>query len=70
MFVARGNSSRRVVGARGPAQRIRDGGLLSRDASVSGQAAPTVAALSERGAALPVDDATQEALEALRNGAE
>jgi len=40
------------------------------NAPVSWQVGTTVAALSERGAALPVDDATAEALEALRNGAE
>jgi len=40
------------------------------DATVSWQVGTTVAALSERVEALPVDDATQEALEALRNGAE
>jgi hypothetical protein len=37
---------------------------------VSWQFGTTVAALSERVEALPVDDATQEALDALRNGAE
>jgi hypothetical protein len=44
--------------------------LQTPDAPVSWQAGTTVAALSERVAALPVDDATAEALEALRNGAE
>ena len=39
------------------------------DAPVSWQVGTTVAALAERVEALPVDDATQEALAALRNGA-
>ena len=38
------------------------------DAPVSWQAGTTVAALSKRVDALPVDDATLEALAALRNG--
>ena len=44
--------------------------LQTPDAPVSWQVGTTVAALSERVAALPVDEATAEALEALRNGAE
>ena len=44
--------------------------LQDPDAPVSWQFGTTVAALSERVEALPVDDATQEALDALRNGAE
>ncbi|MCS4188295.1 hypothetical protein [Salinibacter ruber] len=40
------------------------------DAPVSWQAGTTVAALSKRVDALPVDDATQEALDAMRNGAD
>jgi len=42
--------------------------LENPDAPVSWQVGTTVAALSERVDALPVDDATQEALAALRNG--
>jgi len=44
--------------------------LQDPDAPVSWQVGTTVAALSERVEALPVDDATQEALDALRNGTE
>ncbi len=44
--------------------------LQDPDAPVSWQAGTTVAALSGRVDALPVDDATEEALEALRNGTE
>jgi phosphoenolpyruvate carboxylase len=40
------------------------------EAPVSWKVGTTVAALSDRVDDLPVDDATQEALEALRNGAE
>ena len=44
--------------------------LQDPDAPVSWQFGTTVAALLERVDALPVDHATQEALEALRNGAD
>jgi hypothetical protein len=40
------------------------------DAPVSWQVGTTVAALAERVEALPVDGETEEALEALRNGAD
>ncbi|GEM_PF-5823528 len=42
--------------------------LQTPEAPVSWQFGTTVAALSERVGALPVDDATEEALEAFRNG--
>lgn len=42
--------------------------LQDPNAPVSWQFGTTIAALSERVEALPVDDATEEALEALRNG--
>lgn len=44
--------------------------LKDPDAPVSWQFGTTVAALLERVDALPVDDATEEALDALRNGAD
>jgi len=44
--------------------------LQDPDAPVSWQAGTTVAALSKRVDALPVDDAAEEALKALSNGAE
>lgn len=44
--------------------------LQDPNAPVSWQAGTTVAALSKRVDALPVDDATKEALDALRNGTE
>lgn len=44
--------------------------LQDPDAPVSWQAGTTVASLSKRVDALPVDEATQEALDALRNGTE
>jgi hypothetical protein len=44
--------------------------LQDPDAPVSWQIGTTVAALAERVEALPVDEETEEALEALRNGAD
>jgi len=44
--------------------------LQDPDAPVSWQVGTTIAALSERVDALPVDEATKDALEALRNGAD
>ena len=44
--------------------------LQTPDAPVSWQVGTTVAALSERVAALPVDEATAEALDTLRSGAD
>ncbi|MEF8817715.1 MAG: hypothetical protein V5A20_12375 [Salinibacter sp.] len=43
--------------------------LQAPDAPVSWQVGTTIAALAERVETLPVDDATAEALDALRNGA-
>ena len=50
--------------------RFSSAPLQNPDAPLSWQAGTTVATLTKRVAALPVDEATAEVLDALRNGAD